>query len=93
MDDKFSLILFNLKKEEIDNVNKLDSVKTFDGCVHHFDENHIFMSDGKLLKWSKKNNISAVVLRPDKHVYGCCDNKHVESKVDKLINKLHNELI
>ena len=51
------------------------------------------MSDGKLLKWSKKNNISAVVLRPDKHVYGCCDNKHIESKVDKLINKLHNELI
>ena len=93
MDDKFSLILFNLKKEEIDNVNKLDSVKSFDGCVHHFDENHIFMSDGKLLKWSKKNNISAVVLRPDKHVYGCCDIKDIESKVDKLINKLHNDLI
>lgn len=91
--NNFSLILFNIKKEDFININKLDSAQFFDGCVHHYDENHIFMSDGKLLKWAEKNNISAVVLRPDQHVYGCCDGKDVESKVDKLINKLHNELI
>jgi hypothetical protein len=93
MDDKFSLILFNLKNEEFENIKKLDSAQFFDDCIHHFDENHIFMSDGKLSKWAEKNNISAVLLRPDKHVYGCCNSKNIESKVDKLINKLHNELI
>ena len=93
MGDKFSLIIFNINMENFESIKKLDSAQFFEGSIHHFDEKHAFMSDGKLSKWAEKNNISAVIIRPDKHVYGCCDSKDIRSKVDKLINKLHNELI
>ena len=49
------------------------SLKIFDGNIHLFNKNNIFMSDKKLLNWKVQNKISAVIIRPDMHVYGCCD--------------------
>ena len=51
-----------------------------------------FMSDGKLSSWASLNNVSAVIIRPDKHVYGCCDNEDMLLKVENLTKKLHNDL-
>ncbi len=50
------------------------------------------MSDGKLSSWASSNNVSAVIIRPDKHVYGCCDNEDMLLKVENLTKKLHNDL-
>ena len=50
------------------------------------------MSDKKLLNWKVQNKISAVIIRPDMHVYGCCDFEDIIFKVDKLTKKLHEDL-
>ena len=41
---------------------------------------------------AKKHNISAVIIRPDRHVYGCCDNHTIIQKIDKLSIELHNNI-
>ena len=50
------------------------------------------MADETLLDWKKLYNVSAVILRPDMHVYGCVDSNDTLSKVDKLAKKLHNKI-
>jgi hypothetical protein len=50
------------------------------------------MADETLLDWKKLHNVSAVILRPDMHVYGCADSNDTLSKVDKLAKKLHNKI-
>ena len=44
------------------------------------------------VEWQKKYNISAVIIRPDRHVYGCCDNHTIIQKIDKLSIELHNNI-
>ena len=32
------------------------------------------------VEWQKKHNISAAIIRPDRHVYGSCDHHYNHSK-------------
>ena len=91
--DSFSLIIFNSDKTLLDDLNKIETIGLYDNSIHFFDNSHPFMSDGKLIEWSSANGVSAVIIRPDKHVYGCCDNNNILSKITNLTNKLHQELI
>ena len=34
-------------------------------------EDHIFNEDTEFFNWHNENNISAAIIRPDKHIYGC----------------------
>ena len=91
--DSFSLIIFNNDKTLLDDLNKIETISLYDNNIHFFDNSHPFMSDGKLIEWSSANGVSAVIIRPDKHVYGCCDNNDILAKITNLTNKLHQELI
>ena len=51
-----------------------------------------FNSVKKICNWAKENNISAAIIRPDQHIYGCVDNVDIINNVDKLITKLKGEL-
>jgi hypothetical protein len=44
------------------------------------------------VEWQKKHNISAAIIRPDRHVYGCCDHHSIIQKIDKLSIELHNNI-
>ena len=70
----------------------IDALNFYNNNIHILDINHPFMSDGKLSSWASSNNVSAVIIRPDKHVYGCCDNEDMLLKVENLTKKLHNDL-
>ena len=34
----------------------------------------------------------AVIIKPDKHIYGCCNDNDMLDKITKLTNKLHKDL-
>ena len=88
----FALIIFSNDLLLFDQIKQLDSMKIFDENIHLFNDDSIFMADETLLDWKKLHNVSAVILRPDMHVYGCADSNDTLSKVDKLAKKLHNEI-
>ena len=90
--ESFALIVFNEKQSLIEDLSSIEALNFYSNNIHVLDDNHPFMSDGKLSKWASSNNVSAVILRPDKHVYGCCDNEDILQKVEYLTQKLHNDL-
>lgn len=89
---EFALVVFDIEDSLFSVIKNMESVKIFDQNVHLFNDDSIFMSDKKLLKWKNQNNISAIIIRPDMHIYGCCSKKDILSKVDKLTKKLHNDV-
>ena len=89
---KFALLVFDQDQEVFDKIKSLDSVKIFDGNIHLLNPMHPFNADKSFVEWQKKHNISAVIIRPDRHVYGCCDHHSIIQKIDKLSNKLHNSI-
>jgi len=89
---KFALLVFDQDQEVFDKIKSLDSVKIFDGNIHLLNPTHPFNADKSFVEWQKKHNISAVIIRPDRHVYGCCDHHSIIQKIDKLSNKLHNSI-
>ena len=89
---KFALLVFDQDQEVFDKIKSLDSVKIFDGNIHLLSPDHQFNADKSFVEWQKKHNISAVIIRPDRHVYGCCDHHSIIQKIDKLSNKLHNSI-
>jgi 3-(3-hydroxy-phenyl)propionate hydroxylase len=91
-ENKFALAFFDINESLFNKIKDSQSLKIFDGNVHLFNKNNIFMSDKKLLNWKVQNKISAVIIRPDMHVYGCCDFEDIIFKVDKLTKKLHEDL-
>ena len=90
--ESFALIVFNEKGSLIEDLSSIEALNFFKKNIHVLDDNHPFMSDGKLTKWASSNNISAVILRPDKHVYGSCADEDMLQKVENLTQKLHNDL-
>ena len=89
---KFALLVFDQDQEVFDEIKSLDSVKIFDENVHLLNANHPFNADNNFVEWQKKHNISAAIIRPDRHVYGSCDHHSIIQKIDKLSNKLHNNI-
>ena len=90
--ESFALIIFNEKQSLIKDLSAIEAIKFYKNNIYVLGENHPFMSDGKLASWASLNNVSAVIIRPDKHVYGCCDSEDMLQKVENLTKKLHNDL-
>jgi 3-(3-hydroxy-phenyl)propionate hydroxylase len=89
---KFALLVFNQDQGVFDEIKSLDSVKIFDENIHLLNSNHPFNADKNFVEWQKKYNISAAIIRPDRHVYGSCDHHSIIQKIDKLSSKLHNNI-
>lgn len=89
---KFCLIIFNQNEEKFNNIKALDSSKIFKNNILLISNDSPFNKDSNFVKWRNDNNISAVIIRPDRHVYGCCDDKSLVTKVDRLNKKLIGEI-
>ena len=89
---KFALLVFDQDQGVFDEIKSLDSVKIFDENIHLLNSNHPFNADKNFVEWQKKHNISAAIIRPDRHVYGSCDHHSIIQKIDKLSKKLHNNI-
>jgi len=73
-------------------IKALESSKIFENNIYLIDKDSLFNEDSNFIKWKRDNNISAVIIRPDRHVYGCCDDESMITKVDELNKKLISEL-
>ena len=89
---KFCLIIFNQNEEKFNNIKALDSSKIFKNNILLISNDSPFNNDSNFVKWRNDNNMSAVIIRPDRHVYGCCDDKSLVTKVDRLNKKLIGEI-
>ena len=88
----FALIVFDQNEILFNDIKALESSKIFENNVYLIDKDSPFNEDSNFIKWKKDNNISAVIIRPDRHVYGCCDDESMITKVDELNKKLISEL-
>jgi 3-(3-hydroxy-phenyl)propionate hydroxylase len=88
----FALIVFNQNEILFNNIKALESSKIFKNNIYLINKDSPFNKDKNFIKWRKDNNISAVIIRPDRHVYGCCDDESMITKIDKLNKKLISEL-
>ena len=88
----FALLIFNEDDEILDEIKLIKNAKIYGGNIHQFKSDHPFNKDKSFLNWQKKHNIGAVIIRPDRHVYGCCEDHKILDKINMLTNKLHKEL-
>jgi 3-(3-hydroxy-phenyl)propionate hydroxylase len=90
--ESFSLIILDEDETLIDDISNIEFMDIFKNNIHIFNSKHPFLKDGRLAKWSRENCISAAIIRPDKHIYGCCDGVDIIKKIEKLVKNLHNEV-
>ena len=88
----FSLIIFNQSDETFEIIKDLESSKIFKNNIYSLNKESVFNKDINFVKWRNDNKISAVILRPDRHVYGCCDGESLIDKVDTLNKKLISKI-
>jgi hypothetical protein len=88
----FALLIFNDDDEILDDIKLIKNAKIYGGNIHQFKSDHPFNKDKSFLNWQKKHNIGAVIIRPDRHVYGCCEDNDMLDKITKLTNQLHKDL-
>ena len=88
----FALIVFDQNETLFNDIKALESSKIFENNIYLIDKDSLFNEDSNFIKWKRDNNISAVIIRPDRHVYGCCDDESMITKVDELNKKLISEL-
>jgi hypothetical protein len=88
----FALIIFNQNEGVFNDIKDLESARIFENNIYLINEDSPFNKDSNFIKWRKDNNISAAIIRPDRHVYGCCDDKSMITKVNELNKKLISEL-
>ena len=91
--NNFGILIFDNTNNICNKIKKLESSKIFRENIHLLDKDHEFNKDKKIYRWSKENNITAAIYRPDQHIYGCVGHENVVTDIDKLTNKLINELI
>ena len=70
--ESFALIIFNEKQSLIKDLSAIEAIKFDINNIYVLDDNHPLMSAGKLDSGSYLNNVSEVIIRLDKHVYGYC---------------------
>ena len=88
----YSSWVFNEDDEILDEIKLIKNAKIYGGNIHQFKSDHPFNKDKSFLNWQKKHNIGAVIIRPDRHVYGCCEDNKILDKINMLTNQLHKEL-
>ena len=88
----FALIIFNQNEGVFNDIKDLESARIFENNIYLINEDSPFNKDSNFIKWRKDNNISAAIIRPDRHVYGCSDDESMIAKVDQLNKKLISEL-
>jgi hypothetical protein len=88
----FALIIFDQNEGLFNDIKALESSKIFEDNIYLINKDSPFNEDSNFIKWKRDNKISAVIIRPDRHVYGCCDNESMITKVDELNKKLISEL-
>ena len=84
--------MFGQNEMLFNDIKALESSKIFEDSIYLINEDSPFNEDSNFIKWRKDNKISAVIIRPDRHVYGCCDDESMITKVDELNKKLISEL-
>ena len=90
--NNFGILLFQDDINVFNEIKNLESAKIFDNNIHLMTEDNKFNQDKKIFNWAKENNISAAIIRPDQHIYGCVNNEDIINNIDKLITKLKGEL-
>jgi len=90
--NNFGILLFQNDTNVFNEIKNLESAKIFENNIHLMTEDNKFNQDKKICNWAKENNISAAIIRPDQHIYGCVDNVDIINNIDKLITKLKGEL-
>ena len=90
--NNFGILLFQNDINVFNEIKNLESAKIFENNIHLMTEDNKFNQDKKICNWAKENNISAAIIRPDQHIYGCVDNVDIINNIDKLITKLKGEL-
>ena len=90
--NNFGILLFQNDINVFNEIKNLESAKIFDNNIHLMTEDNEFNQDKKISNWAKENNISAAIIRPDQHIYGCVDDEDIVSNIDKLTIKLKGEL-
>ena len=84
--------MFDQNEKLLNDIKALESSKIFEDNIYLINKDSPFNEDSNFIKWKRDNKISAVIIRPDRHVYGCCDNESMITKVDELNKKLISEL-
>ncbi len=90
--NNFGILLFQNDINVFNEIKNLESAKIFDNNIHLMTEDNKFNQDKKISNWAKENNISAAIIRPDQHIYGCVDDEDIVNNIDKLTTKLKAEL-
>ena len=90
--NNFGILLFQNDTNVFNEIKNLESAKIFDNNIHLMTEDNKFNQDKKISNWAKENNISAAIIRPDQHIYGCVDDEDIVNNIDKLTTKLKGEL-
>ena len=90
--DEFALLLFKCDHVFLEKINSLSNINIFNNNIFQVDENHIFNEDTEFFNWHNDKNLTAVIIKPDKHVYGAITDSMKLENIEKLINKLHNDL-
>ena len=90
--DEFALLLFKCDHVFLEKINSLSNINIFNNNIFQVDENHIFNEDTEFFNWHNDKNITAVIIKPDKHVYGAITDSMKFENIEKLISKLHNDL-
>ena len=90
--NNFGILLFQHDINVFNEIKNLESAKIFNNNIHLMTDDNKFNQDKKISNWAKENNISAAIIRPDQHIYGCVDNENIVNNIDKLTTKLKGEL-
>ena len=90
--NNFGILLFQNDTNVFNEIKNLESAKIFENNIHLMTEDNKFNQDKKICNWAEENNISAAIIRPDQHIYGCVDDQDIVNNIDKLTTKLKGEL-
>ena len=75
--NNFGILLFQNDINVFNEIKNLESAKIFENNIHLMTEDNKFNQDKKICNWAKENNISAAIIRPDQHIYGCVNNEDI----------------
>ena len=90
--DEFAFLLFKGDRIFLEKIKSLPNIKIFNNNIFQINESHIFNEDTEFFNWHNDKNLTAVIIKPDKHVYGAITDSMKLENIEKLINKLHNDL-
>ncbi len=90
--NEFAFLLFKGDHFFLEKIKSMPNIKIFNNNIFHVDKNHIFNEDTEFFNWHNDKKLTAVIIKPDKHVYGAITDSMKIENIEKLIDKLHNDL-